>query len=114
MSGLQQHRQAIPAPIWIHQQDTRRYPTYVPCNREPSILCSVSPLKAICPDNQPYLLYHYVCSACKFRFDTVFDPFDPAMIARKTEDGLHMVSGRLSMEYKKTLSVNLFCRGVGL
>ncbi|KAI9300381.1 hypothetical protein BJ944DRAFT_27016 [Cunninghamella echinulata] len=33
----------------------------------------------------------FFAAACKFRFEIVFDPFDPSVIARKTDDGLSMV-----------------------
>jgi hypothetical protein len=41
----------------------------------------------------------FTYSACKFRFEIVFDEFDPSEIARKTDKGLVMI--------KKTVA--LFC-----
>ncbi|SAM09834.1 hypothetical protein [Absidia glauca] len=33
----------------------------------------------------------FFAAACKFRFELVFDPFDPTLIARKTDQGLSML-----------------------
>ncbi|KAI8368317.1 uncharacterized protein BYT42DRAFT_586137 [Radiomyces spectabilis] len=33
----------------------------------------------------------FFAAACKFRFELVFDPFDPAEVARKTDKGLHQL-----------------------
>ncbi|KAI8327603.1 hypothetical protein BC941DRAFT_477448, partial [Chlamydoabsidia padenii] len=44
----------------------------------------------------------FFAAACKFRFDTVFDPFDPTLIARKTDDGLAMLEK----------AVGIFCQSI--
>ncbi|CAO3609325.1 unnamed protein product [Cunninghamella blakesleeana] len=44
----------------------------------------------------------FFAAACKFRFEIVFDPFDPSAVARKTDEGLTML--------EKTVEV--FCKTV--
>lgn len=40
------------------------------------------------------MLYYF--RACKFRFELLFDEFDPSEIARKTDKGLNMMNKSLS------------------
>ncbi|ORZ22273.1 hypothetical protein BCR42DRAFT_405835 [Absidia repens] len=44
----------------------------------------------------------FFAAACKFRFELVFDPFDPTVVARKTEQGLSMLEK----------AVGIFCQSV--